>query len=94
MEQYCLLYYYTQVKDARAETILQDGVAVLLRNLVMKERETVMDVVMEALMMEMKDARETLYVAAITAYSLVCTTMRRMTAVSMQREGVWLGRWI
>jgi len=46
------------------------------------ERETVMDPVMEELMMDIRDVRETLSVAATTARSLVSTTMRRMTAVT------------
>ena len=39
----------------------------LQKILVMKERETAMDMVMEVLMMEIKGARDTLYVAVITA---------------------------
>eukprot|EP00091_Calanus_sinicus_P000882 TRINITY_DN10837_c0_g1_i1.p1 TRINITY_DN10837_c0_g1~~TRINITY_DN10837_c0_g1_i1.p1 ORF type:complete len:172 (-),score=28.75 TRINITY_DN10837_c0_g1_i1:175-690(-) len=70
----------------RGLTILLGDAAVLQRILVMKERETVMDVVMEVLMMEMKVARVTLCVAVITACSLVCTTIRRMTAVRKLRE--------
>jgi len=46
------------------------------------ERETVMDPVMEELMMDIRGVRETLSVAATTARSLVSTTMRRMTAVT------------
>ena len=60
----------------------------------MKERETVMDVVMEVLMMEMKVARETSYAEVITAYSLVFTTMKKMTAARKLREGAQLGWWI
>ena len=60
----------------------------------MKERETVMDVVMEVLMMEMRGARETLYVEVIIACSLVFTTMGRMTAARKLRARVWLERWI
>ena len=59
--------------------------AALLRILVMKEKETVMDVVMEVLMMVMKGAREILCVAATTASSLVYTTMIKMTAVRNQQ---------
>ena len=59
--------------------------AVLLRILVMKEKETVMDVVMEVLMMVMKGAREILCVAAKTASSLVFTTMIKTTAVRNEK---------
>ena len=59
--------------------------AALLRILVMKEKETVMDVVMEVLMMVMKCARKILCVAATTASSLACTTMIKTTAVRNQK---------
>ena len=55
--------------------------AVLLRILAMREKETVMDLVMEVVMMAMKDAKENFSVEAITVNSLVCTTTRKMTAV-------------
>ena len=60
--------------------------------LVMKARETVMVVVMAVIMMVTKGAKETLCAAATTACSLVCTTMRRMTAVNSQ-EGLLWPRW-
>ena len=44
-----------------------------------------MDGVMEVSMMEMKDAKETLCVAATTARSLVRTIMRKMIAVRSQQ---------
>ena len=55
--------------------------AALLRILAMREKETEMDLVMEAVMMAMKDAKENFSVEAITANSLVCTTTRKTTAV-------------
>ena len=55
---------------------------VLLRLLVMKERETVMDPVMVVNMMDTPAARETWCAAATTASSLDTTSMRKMTAVS------------
>ena len=70
-----------QVRDAVAVTIM-GGDAALLRSPVDWERETVMDLLMEVLMMAMLAVRETLCVAAITARSLVFTSMRRMTAVT------------
>ena len=42
------------------------------------ERETVMDLQMEELMMDMQDVEEILFVEATTARSLVSTTTRRM----------------
>ena len=76
-----LLYLnHLQVKDAVVEIIKVEDVA-RLKNLVMKERETVMDLVMEVVMMAMKDAKENFSVEAITANSLVCTTTRKTTAV-------------
>ena len=47
----------------------------------MKEKETVMDLVMEVVMMVMQVVKENLFVAATTASSLVPTIMRRMIAV-------------
>ena len=46
-----------------------------------KERETVMDLVMVVNMMDIRDVKETLYVAPTTARSLAHTTMRRMIVV-------------
>ena len=47
----------------------------------MKERETVMDLVMEVVMMAMQDVKETLSVEVIIARSLVNITMTKMIAV-------------
>jgi len=58
------------------------GDVVLQRTHAGMERETVMDPVMEELMMDIRGVRETLSVAATTARSLVSTTMRRMTVVT------------
>jgi len=66
------------------------GDAVLQRILVMKERETVMEQVMEVLMMETEDVVETLCVAVTTVSSLVLTTMTRMTAVRDHQARVGL----
>ena len=54
---------------------------VLRRILVMRERETVMDLVMVVSMMVMLGAGEILCVAATTVSSLELTTTPRMTAV-------------
>ena len=51
------------------------------RILVMKERVTVMDLVMEVVMMVIKAARENLYVEVTTARNLVPTIMKKMTVV-------------
>ena len=64
--------------------IIKGEDAVLLRTLAMKEREIVMDQVMEVAMMAMKDVKEILSVVAIIVNSLVCTTTIRMIAVSSQ----------
>ena len=71
------------IRDVLGETFKEDDV-VLQRIHVMKERETVMDLVMEVNMMVMKDAREILCVAATTVRSLVITITRRMIAVRNQ----------
>ena len=63
-----------------AETTREEDAA-LLRILAMREKETVMDLVMEVVMMAMKDAKENFSVEVITANSLVCTTTRKTTAV-------------
>ena len=65
------------------ETIKEDDV-VHLRIHVMKERETVMDLMMEVNMMVMKDVKVILCVAATIVRSLVITTMRKMTVVRNQ----------
>ena len=72
---------FFQVRDVPAETTMV-GDVVLQRTHVGMERETVMDPVMEELMMDIRVVRETLSVAATTARSLVSTTMRRMTVVT------------
>ena len=68
-----------QGKDAQVVTI-KEGDAALLKTRVVKERETVMDLVMEDSMMDMMDAREILNVAVTTASSLVVSTMKKMIA--------------
>jgi len=74
-----------QVSGAEGVTMMV-GDAVLQRILVMKERETATELVMEVLMMETEDVVETLCVAVTTVSSLVLTTMTRMTAVREQRR--------
>ena len=65
------------------------GEDVVLQNfLVVKEKGIVMDLVMEANMMDTVDAEETLSVAATTAESLDLTTMIRMTAVNQNNQQV------
>ena len=51
------------------------------RILVMKERVTVMDLVMEVVMVVIKAARENFYVEVTTARNLVPTIMKKMTVV-------------
>jgi hypothetical protein len=58
------------------------GDAAHLSNPVVWERGTVMDLLMEVLMMAMMDVKETLYVAAITARSLEFTSTRKTTVVT------------
>jgi len=70
-----------KVRDVPAGTTTV-GDVVLQRTHAGMERETVMDPVMEELMMDIRGVRETLSVAATTARSLVSTIMRRMTAVT------------
>ena len=62
------------------------GDAAHLSSPVVWERETVMDLLMEVLMMVMMGVKETLSVAAITARSLVHTTTRKMIAVSSHQN--------
>ena len=57
------------------------GDAVLLIIPVMKDREIVMDLMMEVSMMVMMDVKEILCVAATTVESLEATIMRKMIAV-------------
>jgi len=75
-----------QVKDVVDVTTKVEGV-VLLRTLVMKERVTVMDLVMEVVMMAMQDAKENLCVVVIIVNSLVLTTMKRMIVVRNLNPG-------
>ena len=72
-----------QVRDVLEETTMEEDAA-LLSILAMKEKETVTDLEMEEPMTDTRDVRETWYVAATTARSLVSTTMRRTTAVNNQ----------
>ena len=58
---------------------------VLQRILAGKERETVTDQVMEVLMTDTEVVVETLYVAVTIVSSLVLTTMRKTTVVSVQQ---------
>ena len=64
--------------------MMEEG-AVLQRILVGKERETVTDPVMEVLMTDTEVVVETLYVAVTIVSSLVLTTMRKTTVVSVQQ---------
>ena len=59
--------FQIEVEDAEVVTILLVADAALLKTLVVRERGTVMDGMMEASMMAMKGVQETLYVGAITA---------------------------
>ena len=52
--------------------------------LAMKEKAIVMDLEMEEVTMATMDAKGILFVEATTAFSLVFTTMKRMTAVRNQ----------
>jgi len=76
-----------QDKDAVDVTIKAEG-AVHLRTLVMKERVTVMDLVMEVVMMAMQGVKENLFVAVIIARSLVHIIMTRMTVVKNQNQRI------
>jgi len=69
-----------QVNDAVDVTIKVEG-AVHLRTLVMKERETVMDLVMEVVMMAMQGVKDNLCVGATIARSLENIITRKMIAV-------------
>jgi len=59
----------------------KEGGAVHLRILVMKEREIVMDQVMEVVMMDMLAVKEIFNVEATIAGSLVFISMRKMIVV-------------
>ena len=72
--------YDPQGKDAAVVITREEDVA-LLTNLVMKEKEIVMDLVMVVVMMVMLDAKENLYVGAIIVRNLVLTTMKKTTVV-------------
>ena len=72
--------FHIQVRSVLAGTTMVRDV-VLQRIHVMKERETVMDLVMVVSMMVMLGAGEILCVAATTVSSLELTTTPRMTAV-------------
>ena len=66
-----------QIIDVPVEIITEEDVA-RQRIHVGTERETVMDLQMEELMMDTQDVVEILFVEATTARSLVSTTTRRM----------------
>jgi len=57
------------------------GGAVHLRILVMREKVTVMDLVMEVVMMDMQAVKEILFVVVTIVRSLDYSTTRRMTVV-------------
>ena len=79
----CILLISKQtfkVKDAVVAITKAEGV-VHLRVLVMKEKETVMVLVMEVAMMAIEVVEETLSVEATTARSLELTITRRMIVV-------------
>ena len=72
-----------QVRDVQAEITMVEDV-VLPRIPVMKEKEIVMDLEMEANMMETEDVSQGWSVDQTTARSLASTIMRRMTVVRGQ----------
>ena len=74
-----------QVRGVLEETIKEEDV-VLQRILVMKEKETVMDLEMEDNMMDMQDVREILCVAATIVNSLDTIIMKKMIAVKNQNQ--------
>jgi len=74
-----------QANVAVDATIKAEG-AVLQRTLVMKERVTVMDLLMEVVMMAMQGVKENLCVAVIIVRSLVPTITTRMTVVRNQNQ--------
>ena len=63
----------------------QEEDAVLLAILVMKEKETVMVLMMEVSMMVMRGVKEILSAAAIIARNLAFTSTRRMIVVKNQK---------
>ena len=69
-----------KVSDVLVETIKEEDAVPLIIH-VMKERETVMDLVMEVVMMAMPGVKEILSVEAIIVRSLVCITMTKMIVV-------------
>jgi len=73
-----------KVKDVPVGTTMV-GDVVLQRTPVGTERETVMDLLMEELMMDIRVVREISCVAATTARSLVSTITRRTTVVTFLR---------
>jgi len=82
---FCQACLWTLLQDsAVGDATMMGEDAALLRILVEKERVIVMEQVMEVSMMGTEDAVEILCVEAITAGSLVHTTMRRMTVVRGQ----------
>merc|ERR1719320_2094470 len=68
------------VRDVQGGTIMDKGAAPLITPVV-RERVTVMAMVMEGGVMVIEGARVTWYVVETIARSLVLTTMRRMTVV-------------
>ena len=73
--------YDPQGKDAAVVITREEDVA-LLTNLVMKEKEIVMDLMMVVGMMVMRGAETILYVEATIARSLVVFITKRTTVVS------------
>merc|ERR1719320_1159953 len=68
------------IRDVQGGTIMDKGAAPLITPVV-RERVTVMAMVMEEGVMVIEGARVTWYVVETIARSLVLTTMRRMTVV-------------
>jgi hypothetical protein len=75
---------HSQGKGAQGATI-KAGVAALLKTLVGRERETVMDLVMGDSMMAMLVVKEILSVEATTASSLASSTTRKMIVARSPR---------
>ena len=76
-----MAFTFTQVKDVVVE-INKEEDAALLRILVMKEKEIVMDLMMVVGMMVMRGAETILYVEATIARNLVVFITKRTTVVS------------
>ena len=72
-----ILRYFTQVKGVVAVITRVEDVA-LLRILVRKEKEIVMDQVMEVVMMDIKDVKGIFNVEATIAGNLVSTSTKKM----------------